>query len=1100
MAQAPQETGTDRPKGRKRRMLRNGFRVAVVGLLIAVAIAWFQRERIADDFIADTFEDRGLEASYDVDQISPRRQIISNVVIGDPERPDLTVERLEVLITPRLGLPDITEVRLVRPRLYGAIRDGQPTFGALDEFIFTGGDEPFEFPAMRLVIDDGRALMETDLGRVGLKMNGSGHLRGGFAGELAVVAPSLSGGGCEGEDVTLYGRVAIDAERPEFRGPLRFASLECEDSGLAVQGAGVDLYLQAERNLAEYEGNVDFVSESVSFADVRTGIGGTGRFTWRDGDLNIRYDVAAADADTPYAAIGELALEGRLRALNNFEQIEVEGELAGEDLRMGTDLGAALANARDATGDTLLAPLLTRFDENLTRELRGSTLLASFIARQQDARFSLSIPEANLRGGSGETLFALSRAQIATGDTELPLFSGNFQTGGTGLPRMSGRMEQASNGALELRMAMREYSAGDSSLAVSDMRLFQGRDGGLALNGRALASGPLPGGSVSGLEVPVDAIIAANGNISMWRGCRDLRFDSLTLSSLRLQRNSLTLCPPSGQPILRYGPSGLQFAAGVSSLDLAGELAETPITVRSGPIGAAWPGAVAASNLDIRLGPPDSAQRFTITDLRADLSADNIGGDFSGADVFLASIPLDIRDAGGSWSYIGDRLTISDGQLRVEDREALDRFEPLIARGASLSLFDNLITADAVLREPVTGRAITQVRMAHDLTNGAGHADLIVDNLTFDENLQPAPSAAQCLDRSGASRVLPHGISCLVLGVVSDVRGTVSGTGRIDWDANEVTSGGSFTTDNLDLAAAFGPVHGARGTVEFTDLLSLTTAPDQRLTIASVNPGIEVFDGEVTYQIVNGELLALRGGTWPFMGGTLTMRPVDIRFGVEEVRSYVMVIDGLEASQFVAQMDMANLAATGTFDGVVPIIFDEDGNGRLEAGSLTSRPPGGNVAYVGELLYEDMGFFANYAFSALRDLSYDRMEIAMDGPLTGELVTQVRFEGIGQGETAESNIVTRAIADLPIELRINIRAPFYKLMTSIRALYDPAAVRDPRSLGLIGVDGTRLQDAVNQQTVDEIDAAAAAEEERMLREALENNEPDIQPQESEPVP
>ena len=188
------------------------------------------------------------------------------------------------------------------------------------------------------------------------------------------------------------------------------------------------------------------------------------------------------------------------------------------------------------------------------------------------------------------------------------------------------------------------------------------------------------------------------------------------------------------------------------------------------------------------------------------------------------------------------------------------------------------------------------------------------------------------------------------------------------------------------------------------------------------------------------------------------------------------------------------------FDGVVPIIFDENGNGKLENGVLTSRPPGGNVAYIGELTYEDMGFFANYAFSALRDLKYDRMEIFMDGPLTGELVTRVRFDGIGQGETAESNFVTRAVADLPIELRINIRAPFYQLITSLRSLYDPSAVRDPRSIGLVTEDGVRLQESVNQQTVDERDAAAEAQEERLLREALEQNDPDIQPQESEPVP
>ncbi len=1081
-------------------MLRRAFRVLVVVMLAAVLLAWWQRERIADNFIADAFRERGVRATYTIESISPRRQVLTDIVVGDPDRPDLTVERVEVLITPRFGLPDVTEIRLTRPRLFGTIRDGNPSFGELDPFIFTGGDEPFEFPAVLLSIDDGRALLETDYGRAGLKLSGSGHLRGGFAGELAVVAPDLSASGCVGRDVTLYGEVAIDAERPEFHGPLRFGSLDCEDSGLALRDAGIELDLQAERNLAEYEGSIDFAVESLTLAQVSGAVRGDGRFTWHDGDLNVRYDLAASDADTPFAAFGELAMEGRVRALDGFQRVEVEGEIVGEDLRMGPEVDGAIADAAQASRGTLLEPLLNRLGLNLARELRGSALGASFTARRLGERTSLVVPEARLRGGSGATLLSLSRGEVTIGAEGFPRFAGNFQTGGNGLPLISGRMEQGDNGALELRMAMREYTAGQASLALPEMRVLQGGNGNIALNGRVVASGPLPGGAVSGLVLPVDAMWSTGGNLALWRGCRQIRFDSLALANLRLDRDTLTVCPPSGQPIVRYGPGGLRVAAGFDALDLSGELAETPIRLSTGAVGVAWPGTLAASDMEVVLGPQDNAQRFTITDLRADLSAQRIGGEFTGADVFLASVPLDIFDASGEWSYAEDRFVIEGGNLRVEDREENDRFEPLIAQGASLSLFDNLIQADAVLREPVTRQAISRVRIAHDLGTGAGHADLIVDGLTFGNGLQPAPTAAQCLGIDDTASADHRGLTCLALGVVSDVEGTVTGTGRINWNENEVTSSGEFSSTSLDLAAAFGPVQGASGTVVFTDLLGLTTAPDQRIRIAAINPGVEVFDGEVAFQLRNGEILTLQGGTWPFMGGTLTLRPLDIRIGVEEVRAYVLVIEGLEASRFVENMELGNLAATGTFDGTVPIVFDAEGNGSLEGGLLVSRPPGGNVAYVGELTYEDMGFFANYAFAALRDLRYDHMEIAMNGPLTGELVTQVRFEGIGQGETAESNIITRALDDLPIELRINIRAPFYKLITSIRALYDPAAVRDPRDLGLLTVDGERLREAIDQEAVEEQEAEAAAQAERALQEALETNQSDVQPQESEPVP
>jgi len=156
-------------------------------------------------------------------------------------------------------------------------------------------------------------------------------------------------------------------------------------------------------------------------------------------------------------------------------------------------------------------------------------------------------------------------------------------------------------------------------------------------------------------------------------------------------------------------------------------------------------------------------------------------------------------------------------------------------------------------------------------------------------------------------------------------------------------------------------------------------------------------------------------------------------------------------------MDLANMAATGTFDGTVPLVFDAAGNGHVVGGLLLSRSPGGNVSYVGQLTYEDMGAIANFAFDALRSLDYRQMRVALDGDLTGEIVTRVRLDGVSQGAGAEQNILTRKLAALPIRVDVNIRAPFYSLLGSVKALYDPASIRDPRDLGLLDDQGNVLR-------------------------------------------
>ena len=83
------------------------------------------------------------------------------------------------------------------------------------------------------------------------------------------------------------------------------------------------------------------------------------------------------------------------------------------------------------------------------------------------------------------------------------------------------------------------------------------------------------------------------------------------------------------------------------------------------------------------------------------------------------------------------------------------------------------------------------------------------------------------------------------------------------------------------------------------------------------------------------------------MGGTLTMRPVDIRIGASEQRRYVLEIEGFDAARFVEYMELGNFSARGIFDGTVPLVFDEVGNGRVEGGLLVSRHRR-QRAYVGE--------------------------------------------------------------------------------------------------------------------------------------------------------
>jgi len=1027
--QGPELDGNER----RRRWLRVG---AVVGGAAAAALGavWLTRERIADSVIAGQLRDLGLSGTYHIDSIGPRREVISAVVIGDPRHPDLTVERAEIEIEPRLGFPVVGRITLVRPRLYGTLHKGKFSLGSLDKVLFAGAPrtEPFRLPDLDLAVIDGRARLDADVGQVGFKLDGAGVLSGGFAGTIAAVAPHLALGDCAAEQASLYGRLTVSAARPRLVGPVRLANLSCAD-GTRLAKTDVDMDAVADAPLDGGEGHFALSSGAWGAGGVAArGMNGWVDAAWRKGVLAARYDLLGRGLDHAQFTAATIGAKGSLQARNGFARVDLDAQLDGGGLRVGPGLDAAMAGLERAGAGSLIAPLVRQAHAALLREGRASRLAASLTLRRAAGQTTVIVPEGRLAGGSGQVLLALSRVQYASGGAgAAPRLAGNFVTGGAGLPHLAGRMDKPGRGDTLVTLAMADYRAGDARLALPRLVIAQTANGALGLSGEAVVSGPLPGGQARNLVLPIEGNRSPAGVIQLWRRCVTVRFDALAYADLSLDNRSLVLCPQPGGAIVRSDRAGMRVAFGTPSLDLAGHLGATPIRIASGPVGLAWPGGLFARAFDIALGPADAPTRFHIADLKASLGA-QIGGTFAGTDVKLAPVPLDLLDASGKWRLVGGRLEITGGAFRLEDRAAVDRFLPLAAEGGALTLADNRIVADAVLREPKSGHEVTRVAIRHDLTSGTGHADLLVDNLLFDDRLQPAMLTAN------------------LAGVVANVAGVVKGRGVIDWNPRTVTSSGRFGTDSLDFAAAFGPARGVSGTVEFNDLVGLTTPPGQRLHFASINPGIEVTG--VAFQLQPNARLAVEGGTWPFLGGNLRLRPVDLNLGVAETRRYVLDMDGVDAARFVTQMELGNLSATGTFDGTLPLIFDENG-GRIEGGLLASRAPGGNVSYVGALTWKDLSTMANFVFDALKSLDYRTMTIAMDGALEGDIVTRVRFDGVKQGSGAKRNFLTRRFANLPLQFNVNINAPFYQLITSFKAMYDPAYVRDPRTIGLLDADG-----------------------------------------------
>ncbi|WP_309623664.1 YdbH domain-containing protein [Novosphingobium sp.] len=1017
------------PAPARRRRLR-----VLVGLLIVLALAlagtWLARERIANRIVAGQLEELGLPATYEIEKIGTNRQILTNVVVGDPARPDFTAERVEVETRLTLGTPTIGEVMLVRPRLYGQVMDGKVSFGALDKVIYTNRAGPKGLPDLDLKLVDGRARIESEWGVLGVKAEGRGNLRNSFVGTLAAVAPKLELGGCRMQGLSAYGKVTSSAAAPTFVGPVRLAALDCP-AGPSLRKANLALVAKIGPLFDKVAGSYAIDSQRAAFQGSQLAtVQGKGEYSYGAGQLVASYALNGTRLQAAGVQMARVKLDGDLHGRDGLTSWDASGALNGQGVTPGRGFDGALANMAGAGQGTLLEPLAKQLRAALLREAPGSSLSATYQLRQSGTITNLVVPGALWRGTGGARLAQLSRVTLVLGQRGGPRIAGNIITEGAGLPRIEGRFEQRGSGAGVAQLSLAEYRAGDSRVALPLLKVVQLPGGAIGFAGEARVSGPLPGGRIDNLRLPVEGNWSSRAGLAMLRTCTPVAFDRFKVANLSLNAQAMTICPGKEGAIVKFDGRGFRASAGASALSFTGTLGTTAIRLRSGAIGMAWPGALAARSIDVSLGPIDRPNTMQIADLRAQLGK-VVTGTFAGTALKLDAVPLDMYDGAGNWRFAGGDLAVTGASLWVKDREKVARFYPLLARDAALQLHSTTFTAQALLREAKTDRVIVDTRISHDLDTALGHAELLVPGITFDKQLQPEM------------------LTYYTQGVVADVFGTVTGRGDIDWNRDGVTSTGDFNTRNADFAALFGPVKGVSGTVHFSDLLKLETPPRQHLTVKSINPGIEVNDGDVWFQLAPDKVLLVEGGEWPFIDGTMKLLPTRMVIGSSEVRRFTLMVEGINSAKFVQRLELANISATGIFDGSLPLVFDENG-GRIEGGLLVSRPPGGNISYVGELTYKDLSPMGNFAFDALKSLDFSRMEITLQGNIDGEIVTQMHIDGVKQGKGAKRNFLTRRFEGLPVVFNINIRAPFYQLIGSFKSLYDPSRIRDPRELGLVG--------------------------------------------------
>ncbi len=997
-------------------MPRLSARRILAGLLLVVlvgaAIAWIARRPIADAAIRRAIEARGVDASYTVKSIGVRWERIENLRIGDAKSPDLTAEWAEIRVSAGFGGVGLKAVRAGGVRLRGRIVDGQVSFGQVDKLLTKRDVKiPFSLPDLDIDVTDARVRIESPWGQFGGRIDGKGNLANGFAGKLAAIAPTLRVSGCSAQQMTAYVDVVVRNREPTFKGPVRANSAQCAGILAAKPAFAVDVALSAA--LDRWRGSAAIEAQGVQNAQaVMAGLTGRVSFDGTAADTRGSATLSAEAGRFGTTRLSGLGVTGQFATKSAFSG---QGKLQVARLLPYARVVSRFESVARGAGDTPVGPLLAQ----LAKAMRGAS---SGLAVTADATFSNGnavISSFEAKSVSGAALQARGGNGIRFGaagfmaDTQLELSGGGF-------PGVQSTLQRRADG-LTLGIAQIAPFAGSGTrVALDRVRFAANPSGAMRFETVATLDGPLSGGRVEGLRLPVNATIAANGGMTFNNGCTPVAFRMVIVSGLRLDPTGFSLCPVDRGALFRLNNGRISGGALVSSPQLRGRLGGTPInlTASNARVTLGTNGFV-VDKVSARLGTGDRLSRLEIGSLSGRLVNGAIQGRFGETSGKIGNVPLLMDQGAGDWTFRKGALVLR-GQLTVSDALGPGRFNPLVSDDALLRLANEQISATATLRAPARKTEVTKVTIAHDLGAGTGTAALTVNDLRFGKAMQPEE------------------LTRLTLGVVANVEGAVSGRGDIRWGPNGVTSTGRFMTSGLDFAAAFGPVSGLKGEVVFNDLLALATPPGQQITIASVNPGTLVTNGVIRYQLLPNQQIAIESGVWPFAGGDLLLDPTTLDMGQESERKLTFRVVGLDAAKFIQQLEFENLAATGTFDGIMPMYFDANG-GRIEGGRLVVRQGGGTLAYVGEISNTAMNVYAKLAFDALKSIRYQNLTIALYGPLDGEIVSQINFNGINEAPLSPpKSFIAHQFIGLPFVFNIKVTAPFRGLLNTARTFQDPS--------------------------------------------------------------
>lgn len=974
--------------------MRLAATTALILLLLIVAAAvllYLNRRAVARDVLVGWLDQRGIPADVEVERIE-LDGFVGRIRIGDPNDPDVTVERAEVdyavaLPWSRTGLGVTpSRIRLVRPVVRASWKGGELSLGSLDPLVkeFTGRPPRPDSRSPLVIVEGGRGRLSTEYGTVDLLADA--RIDNGKLMRLAARLPTsaLKSGDTQASGLS----AALDLTTTGDRVAVRLSATADQFRTRDAEGRGAAFSLTGDLpypDLKTRRGDGRAVLDARLTGDVL----GASSVRARDAELTAHFDGVVS------GWIETFRLEGDADAGLNARAVE------GKNLSAATvSAAAAGAHVKVSRGDALRWSVSTPASLTAASARSGQTQVRNLDVSSsdltlggKDAAFEATGPltAAFDRFGFGDLALKRGRA-----DLDLDVVSdGAVRIGAQGSLR-------AADGAWPLFGP----AGRDDIVELGEMKRALSA---FAVNAPSVRFSTGSGGTTVDLPRPVTLTPANGGVLTVAQAGQSV----YQAEPGRLGGGGLTLTATRGKglpelavavPDWRLTPGGFEATLdGRARLDF--DLARG-VDARTRGVLALTDGRltyVARDCVDLtveRLELDENDVHKVAGRLCPDAgplltSKDGVWRVSAGFDRLSAQAPflgMRFADAAGrltvdgAKSGVGLRAAVADG--RVIDAVTPERFEPLAANG-DVALADERWSGAFDLKGtgPAAAYGLGRLTLAHDGRTGAGGVAISAPNVIFAEHgLQPAMLSPLVADF-----------------VQSPVEGSVGFEGRFDWTKDaEPTSGGRLNTPGLDFVGPAGEVKGLKGDIAFTSLTPLITAPNQHLTADSLSVGAEVTALDLTFSIDQAGIV-IDGAQIVAGGGSISIEPLTIPLDATQAYSGVIVLDRVQLGDLIADTGFDDkVLLDAVVSGRLPFIMDPKRGLKITAGKLEAVQPGrlsikrevltdvaasGGGEEVSENMVEDL------AYQAMENLSFDQLSADVNSLDGGRVAVLFHIRG-----------------------------------------------------------------------------------------------------------